>query len=271
MVDTQFVLGLVFRWLHILAAITAVGERSSRLVVMPALDPLPPDKRTRLQHAAMRVRWSKIVAAAIAFLLASGLYNVGVISIQYKLPRWYMPLFVAKFLLAMTIFAVASLLTGKTPAAERIRRHAKMWLNVNIALAVLVVAVSGILRTADKIPKQPVPPSGQTPQTNKRQESRRLRGKAPSNRQPGESLGDHFARQPRSINLEMSGPRTADVLGAIVPNRKSFYTPPIAYESSIHGHFDFTKGSRHTRRAAGRAHRQSANRKSRPTRKAIRI
>ncbi|MEX0678241.1 MAG: hypothetical protein WD063_14265 [Pirellulales bacterium] len=152
--DGPYILGLVFRWLHILAAITAVGGAIfARLVVFPALDPLPSDDRATL-HAAMRARWSKIVAAAIAFLLVSGLYNFMMIAIQYRLPRWYHPIFGVKFLLALVIFAIASLLAGKSPAAESLRRNAKAWLNLNIVLAVLVVCLSGILRTAEKAPKE---------------------------------------------------------------------------------------------------------------------
>ena len=141
---------LVSRWLHILAAITAVGGTIfARFVVVPSLEPVDAEQRTAL-HAAMRARWSKLVAAAIGFLLLSGLYNIAYISMEYELPPWYHPLFGIKFLLAFGIFTLASLLAGKTPAAENLRRHQKMWLNVNIVLAVLVVCISGILRTAEQ-------------------------------------------------------------------------------------------------------------------------
>jgi uncharacterized membrane protein len=148
------VVNLVSRWLHILAAITAVGGTIfARFVVVPTLEPLSPDERSAL-HAAMRARWSKIVAAAIGFLLLSGLYNIGYLSVEYRLPRWYHPVFGVKFLLAMVIFMIASLLAGKTPAADNLRRNLKLWLNVNVTLAVLVVCLSGILRTADRVPKE---------------------------------------------------------------------------------------------------------------------
>ena len=61
--------------------------------------------------------------------------------------------FGVKFLLALAIFAIASLLVGKTPAAEALRKNARLWLNLNIVLAVLVVCLSGVLRTAEKTPK----------------------------------------------------------------------------------------------------------------------
>ncbi|MBI3839671.1 MAG: hypothetical protein HY288_17255 [Planctomycetia bacterium] len=163
--DTGELLSLVFRWLHILAAITAVGGTIfARAVVFPALDDLPSEQRSAL-HAAMRARWSKIVAAAIGFLLISGLYNVGVTTLYYTLPRWYHPVFGVKFLLACVVFMVASLLIGRTAAAEQIRRNARFWLNLNIILAVLVVCLSGILRTAEKSPREeatPVPASRQS-------------------------------------------------------------------------------------------------------------
>ena len=146
-------LNLVSRWAHILAAITAVGGTIfARFVVVPALDPLPPEQRASI-HAAMRARWSKIVAGAIFFLLASGLYNFMVIVQTYTLPRWYHPVFGVKFLLALAIFAIASLLSGRTPAADKLRQNLRFWLNLNIVLAVAVVCLSGVLRTADKVPK----------------------------------------------------------------------------------------------------------------------
>ncbi len=163
MMDWQAILGLVFRWLHILAAVTAVGGTIfARLVVVPTLDPLPADERTRL-HAAMRARWSKIVAVAIAALLVSGLYNIGVAMTYYRLPRWYNAVFGVKFLLALAIFAIASFLTGKTPVADAMRRNLRFWLNLNVALAVAVICLSGVLRMAVKVPKsavEPQPPSG---------------------------------------------------------------------------------------------------------------
>lgn len=153
--DGELILGLVARWLHVLAAITAVGGTIfARLIVVPSLDELPPEPRAEL-HASMRRRWSLVVAAAIGLLIVSGLYNIGLTSIRFRLPRWYMPVFVVKFMLAFVIFAVASLLAGKTPLADRLRRNVRFWLNFNIALAVAVVCLSGILRLADRIPKEP--------------------------------------------------------------------------------------------------------------------
>jgi uncharacterized membrane protein len=151
--DVDFILGLFSRWFHILAAIAAVGGTIfARFVVIPSLETLPPAEREEL-HAKMRARWSKIVAAAIAFLLISGLYNYITTVKTYEMPKWYHMWFGIKFLLAMIIFALASLLSGKTAAAQKLRQNAKMWMNLNIILAVLVVCISGVLRTALHVPK----------------------------------------------------------------------------------------------------------------------
>ncbi len=190
MMDALEIVNLLARWMHILAAITAVGGTFfARFVVVPALEPLPAEQRAQL-HAALRARWSKIVALAIGFLLVSGLYNIGMISIRYQLPGWYQPVFFLKFVLALAIFMIASLLSGRTPAADRLRRHLRTWLNVNIALAVAVVCLSGILRTADKIPKER-PPAAAV--------SRPLTLDCVA-RRPG-----RFALAVRSINLEIDG------------------------------------------------------------------
>lgn len=156
--DVAFVVGLISRWFHILAAIAAVGGTIfARFVVIPSLETLPPAQRDEL-HAKMRAIWSKIVAMSIAFLLLSGLYNFIMTVRLYTLPKWYHPLFGTKFLIAMVIFALASLLSGKTAAAQKLRQNAKFWMNLNIFLAVVVVCISGYLRTANKVLKvQPLP------------------------------------------------------------------------------------------------------------------
>lgn len=154
--DAMLLLSLLARWAHILAAIVAVGGTFfSRFVLLPSQGVLNDSDREAL-HDAMRRRWSKIVAASIAFLLISGLYNIAMIEANTTAPAnygWYRALFGIKFLLAIVIFGIASLLSGRTEAAQRMRKRARFWMNVNIILAVLVVCISGILRTADKTPK----------------------------------------------------------------------------------------------------------------------
>jgi uncharacterized membrane protein len=139
------------RWLHILAAITAVGGTIfMRFALLPSVGALPEDERKKL-HEGVRSRWVKFVMAAILFLLASGIYNLVMKEKQLKTAAegaksLYHMLFGVKFLLAFVIFFLASALTGRSPAFANIRQNARFWLTLNLVLAIIVVCVSGMLR-----------------------------------------------------------------------------------------------------------------------------
>jgi len=139
-------LAILFRWLHMLAAITAVGGTIfMRLALLPAAALLPEAQRTAL-HQAVRRRWAGFVMASILFLLLSGFYNL-IRKLQLPdVPPSYHMLFGIKFILAIVIFFVASALVGRAAAFARMRANAKLWLTVNMVLAVLVVCISGVLR-----------------------------------------------------------------------------------------------------------------------------
>ena len=140
---------LVSRWLHIMAACTAVGGTIfALLVVLPAAGVLAPEAREAF-HAAARQRWSKIVMAAIAILLVTGLYNFFTINTIYKrvLPDGIDPVFGIKFFLAFAVFAIASLLVGRTALAQRLRTNARLLAVANLLLAALIIAISGVMRT----------------------------------------------------------------------------------------------------------------------------
>jgi uncharacterized membrane protein len=149
-------LGLLFRWIHILAAIAAVGGMIfQRIALMPSLAVLPDESRKAL-HEAVRSRWSKMVMAGIAFLLASGLYNFVMTWRTYYLPGYYHALFGIKVLLALAIFFIASALVGRSPALEGIRRNARFWLTLNLTLAIGLVCISGVLRMTKKVEKSSI-------------------------------------------------------------------------------------------------------------------
>jgi uncharacterized membrane protein len=156
--NTELILDIVLRWMHIFAAIAAVGGMIfQRVALVPAMAELPEDFRLRL-HAAMRARWARVVHASILFLLISGLVNVVGIIRNYELARYYHVLFGVKFLLGFGVFFIASMLTGRSEAAGRFQKNARYWLTVNLLLAVIIVGLSGILKTAPKRPKIDPPP-----------------------------------------------------------------------------------------------------------------
>jgi uncharacterized membrane protein len=160
--DIQSILSVVFRWMHMLAAITAVGGTIfMRLALLPALAKLPEETRKTL-HEDLRSNWAKPVRWSIMFLIVSGLYNIIFdIGATYDLSKvlfhgvkYYHAVFGIKVLLAIAIFFIASALTGHTPAFQKIRDNRRFWLTLNMALAIVLVCLSGILRKSDP-PKKP--------------------------------------------------------------------------------------------------------------------
>jgi uncharacterized membrane protein len=141
------IVSLVMRWLHILSAITLMGGSIfMRFALLPAASELPDEQHAQLKKGVLG-RWKMFVMASIGLLLLSGLVNFGITVAQYKMPPLYHPLFGIKFLLALPIFFIASLLTGRTALAEKVRQNAKFWLTVNLLLAVAVVLIGGTLRS----------------------------------------------------------------------------------------------------------------------------
>ena len=154
-------LNLLFRWMHILPAIIAVGGSIfMRAALLPAVSGLSDSERPKF-HEAVRSRWSKWVMGAVLFLLVSGFYNFFYNTRTYKLPPVYQMLFGIKFLLALGVFALASILSGRSSLAQKLRQNPRPWLNLNVTLAVLVVLLSGVMRTMDHGPKKADTPPAQ--------------------------------------------------------------------------------------------------------------
>jgi uncharacterized membrane protein len=151
-------LPLISRWLHILAAMAAVGgSMFIRLALFPAADAALPDEQRRSLHEQLRRRWSKVVMVAILFLLASGFYNfVLFLRLSHTWgPAWesgspnarmYQILFGVKVVLALAVFFIASAVTGRSAAFARFREKAKFWITMNLLLGVIILCISGQMR-----------------------------------------------------------------------------------------------------------------------------
>jgi hypothetical protein len=141
-----------------------------RFAIITSIGVLNDDQR-KLLHENVRPRWAKLVMAAIAFLLISGLINYLMFlkGTKVAVPAWedwrgtysklYNAVFGIKFLIAMVIFFIASALAGRGEATKAIRANAKWWLTLNLALALTVVALSGILRYTHTGPTLPGTPN----------------------------------------------------------------------------------------------------------------
>lgn len=155
-------LALTFRVAHILAAITAAGGTIFLFrACVPAMQTLSGESRTAF-HAALRGRWAMLLHASILFLLVSGMWNFVAIIRTYEVPRVYHMIFGIKFVLAMAIFTVAILLSGRSALADKLRANAPFWLGVNVTMIVAVVILSGVLRQASNhapLKVQPLKPN----------------------------------------------------------------------------------------------------------------
>jgi uncharacterized membrane protein len=150
---------LGLRYMHILGAIALMGGTIfARFAVLPSLNSLPDSTRVEL-HGQLRRRWAHVVRLAALCLLVSGIANMGIYAAMYEFPTFTKYNMVAgiKFLLALPIFFIAELLTGKSSLALRIQEKAKFWLTVNLILALSMIAIGGGLRFAHREPKKAKP------------------------------------------------------------------------------------------------------------------
>ena len=149
------VLALLFRWLHIVAAMALLGgPMFVRFALLPTIGELPDDRRQALLDGTRR-RWSMVVRAAILFLLISGIYNyVAFLSAakswstswQEGTMWFYQFLFGIKFMLALCIFFLAEALTGRSAVFAQFREKMKLWATVLLLAGLLLVAISSQMR-----------------------------------------------------------------------------------------------------------------------------
>src|SRR3954470_14693396 len=148
--DPLFQLFIILRYMHILGAIALMGGtifmRFALVPTVPELD----DKSKAALHEGVRSRWAKFVMIAAALLLISGITNMGLAARYDFAPpvgnKLYNIILGIKLVLALPIFLFASFLTGRSETAKKFQANRVMWLNVNLALAVLMVLIGGFLR-----------------------------------------------------------------------------------------------------------------------------
>lgn len=160
--DPLFPLLLLLRYMHIFGAITLMGATIFlRFALAPSVAKLDPAVKAAL-HEDVRSRWSKFVMGATALLLISGITNMALAS-RFTFGdvfgvggnKFYNMAVGIKLLLALPIFFIAAILAGRTELAKKFQANAKMWMNVNLTLAVLMVLIGGGLRFVKRDRKQP--------------------------------------------------------------------------------------------------------------------
>ena len=140
---------VVLRWLHLLAAVLLAGGILFWCCMLrPAASELDEATATSLRQRVAS-RFSKVVMLAILLLLVSGLINF--IRINRSLPAdankmLYHGLFGTKFLLALVVFFLASVLSGRSHAFDKLRANGKTWWGLTATLAVAIILISGVMR-----------------------------------------------------------------------------------------------------------------------------
>lgn len=162
----DFIVPLIFRWLHIGPAIVLVGGTAFMLfVLIPAARVLPESEHLQLR-AAILARWKRFVHAGVAIFLVSGFYNYLVIQAPlHKGDGPYHALMGVKMLLGIAVFGLSEVLVGRSKLADKLRTNLPKFLAINLTLAVVILMLSGYLRQRGiPLPKEPAPQAIQTAQ-----------------------------------------------------------------------------------------------------------
>ncbi len=148
--DLAYAAQILSRVLHFLSAMILVGGMFYLRTILAPSSAAQADPEACF--AGRRSVWARWVGIATFFLLASGIYNLMLVIGQskaagVKLPPTYHMLLGIKFLLALLVMFVMSILAGKTAAAGRFRGQMGKWLNIAWLATIAIVVLAGILRT----------------------------------------------------------------------------------------------------------------------------
>lgn len=142
--EVQQILALLSRWLHLIPAIILVGGTLFlRFSLVPAANEVGGQDELR---EAVRRRWATLVMISVLFILLTGLYNAYLKAIGYDLSKIYLTLLSIKILLALFVFYLAAVLTGRSQTAKKFRQNENFWLNVLCAAMIAVVAIAGWMK-----------------------------------------------------------------------------------------------------------------------------
>lgn len=136
-------LHLTSRWFHLGSIIVLIGGAVfMRFVLMPAAVDLSDAEHDSFRNRVLNI-WKKFVHPLVALILISGVFNI-IFKVRETIPAWHM-LLGLKLLLAMFVLFIASVLVGRSKSLEPIRRDGAKWLVINIAVAAVIIIVSGIM------------------------------------------------------------------------------------------------------------------------------
>lgn len=148
--DGEFWVNVVFRWLHVTAAVLGVGGTiMMRFVVLPALASREDGAEVL---SAIRPAFKRLIHSAIGLLLVTGFYNYLIVAMpRVKQARAegntalaaYHGVMGVKILLALALFGIGFALLKPVPSFHENR---KTWLSVNAVLGLIILLLAAFLR-----------------------------------------------------------------------------------------------------------------------------
>lgn len=158
--NSEMIIPYLFRWIHIASAMLAIGGAFFiRFILLPAATQMLDAEVHQKLRDAVNARWRIIVYVLITLFLLTGLYNFFVstrVEGVLVTGRWrdfipedkrlYHMLFGFKFLAALGMFFLASILPGRTATFAPLRKKARLWLLVFLLLGAVVLSCSTAMR-----------------------------------------------------------------------------------------------------------------------------
>lgn len=155
-------LDVISRWVHIGTAIVIVGGSVfKRFVLIPSAADLTEDTRDSMK-GRVASRWKMFVHIGILLFILSGGYNYFKAMQTHKGMPLYHALIGTKILLALVVFFLLSVLVGRSPKFESMRKNSGKWMLLTILLAAVIIGISGYAKV--KLPGHapaPVTPEGE--------------------------------------------------------------------------------------------------------------
>ena len=140
------VLPLLFRWMHIIAAIILVGGTLfMRLALAPAASAAA-DSETAELREAIRRKWAKWVMISVGLLMVSGMYNAVKKATGFDLSPTYNVLLLVKIVLAFIAFYLSAVLSGRSNKALKFREEETKWLNILCGIMLAIVLIAGYMK-----------------------------------------------------------------------------------------------------------------------------
>ena len=140
------ILPLVFRWIHIIAAIILVGGTLFMRLALAPVASAAADSETAELRESIRRKWAKWVMMSTGLLLLSGLYNAAMKAMGYDLDGMYNGLLMLKILLAFAAFYLSAVLSGRSNRAIKFRESETKWLNILCGIMLAIVVIAGYMK-----------------------------------------------------------------------------------------------------------------------------